>query len=263
MGVSAARNVGIAAAHAPWIALLDDDDLWAPSKLRLQLDAAAATHADFAFTGGVAIDRQGRVTSSESAPRADSNLHRRLLSSRVIPYIASNVITSASLIERAGVFDTALQHLADWDFVLRLSQAGAAVAVDEPLIAYRLHGANMQIDDTGLMDELRYLNEKYTEASAANAASIDMAGWWRWRINARRLAGDRRGTAAAYIRLARVTRNPQDAIRGVAMMLGGERAMSFARHLGRSQRQAVAPGWLEAALNVNAETLSEVCRSSN
>src|SRR4051794_3960548 len=39
-GVSAARNAGIAAAAAPWIALLDDDDLWAPSKLAMQLEAA-------------------------------------------------------------------------------------------------------------------------------------------------------------------------------------------------------------------------------
>ena len=36
-GAANARNAGIAAARASWLALLDDDDLWAPQKLERQL----------------------------------------------------------------------------------------------------------------------------------------------------------------------------------------------------------------------------------
>src|SRR5512132_669045 len=43
LGVATARNVGIAAARAPWIALLDDDDLWSPDKLKRQMDALDAS----------------------------------------------------------------------------------------------------------------------------------------------------------------------------------------------------------------------------
>ncbi|WP_229415583.1 glycosyltransferase [Moorena bouillonii] len=39
-GCTAARRVGVAAAQAPWIAHLDDDDEWMPQKLELQLEAA-------------------------------------------------------------------------------------------------------------------------------------------------------------------------------------------------------------------------------
>src|SRR5213592_4830183 len=44
-GVAQARNAGIGAARGTWIALLDDDDLWAPDKLRTQLDTATSEGA--------------------------------------------------------------------------------------------------------------------------------------------------------------------------------------------------------------------------
>ena len=45
-GVGDARNAGVDASRAPWVALLDDDDEWLPDKLALQLAAArASSHA--------------------------------------------------------------------------------------------------------------------------------------------------------------------------------------------------------------------------
>ena len=41
LGAAKARNVGITAARTPWVAFLDNDDLWAPTKLELQLKALA------------------------------------------------------------------------------------------------------------------------------------------------------------------------------------------------------------------------------
>ena len=38
-GVAAARNLAITQAAGTWMAFLDDDDLWAPRKLRSVLDA--------------------------------------------------------------------------------------------------------------------------------------------------------------------------------------------------------------------------------
>jgi GT2 family glycosyltransferase len=42
LGGAEARNIGISNARSPWIALLDDDDEWLPSKLEMQLDATQA-----------------------------------------------------------------------------------------------------------------------------------------------------------------------------------------------------------------------------
>jgi succinoglycan biosynthesis protein ExoO len=46
-GPSAARNVGLRAAKADWIALLDADDAWKPGRLERLSEVASATSADF------------------------------------------------------------------------------------------------------------------------------------------------------------------------------------------------------------------------
>src|ERR1700692_4711484 len=45
VGGSAARNRGVAEASGEWIACLDDDDEWMPTKLEAQLEAAAGSKA--------------------------------------------------------------------------------------------------------------------------------------------------------------------------------------------------------------------------
>ncbi|MCU1348382.1 MAG: hypothetical protein JWO56_1412, partial [Acidobacteria bacterium] len=67
-GQAAARNRGLAAATAPWVAFLDDDDLWSPVKLRQQLAVATATGADLVSCGTVVVDDR-RTVIYELAPQ--------------------------------------------------------------------------------------------------------------------------------------------------------------------------------------------------
>ena len=63
--VAAARNMGADAATGAWIALLDDDDLWSPQKLRLQLAAAEDTGRSWVYAGVVEIDGRGVLLGGE------------------------------------------------------------------------------------------------------------------------------------------------------------------------------------------------------
>src|SRR4051794_21508918 len=113
-GQGVARDTGVAAARADWVAFLDDDDRWSPDKLRLQLESAAAAGADFVYCAAVAADPAGSVRRYMAAPDPQI-LKQRIRARNVIPAGSSNVLARAELLRRVGGFDPALTHLADWD----------------------------------------------------------------------------------------------------------------------------------------------------
>lgn len=159
-GVSRARNAGAAVATAPWVAFCDDDDLWAPTKLRAQLTAAADADAVWAYGGAVKIDLGNAVLGGSPPPSADE-LVARIGTWNVMPGGSSNVVVRSHGFEEAGGFDPSLKNLADWDLWIRLAQLGRPACVDEPLVGYRIHGGNAS-GDTGLVvAEARRLDGRY------------------------------------------------------------------------------------------------------
>ncbi len=131
----------------------------------------------------------------------------------------------------------------------------------ETLVSYTIHQANLHQDDSMLAEELNRFAGKHAEERARSGVSLDRAAWLRWRIGGRRAGGRRLGSAATYLKLGWLSRDPGVTIRGMTLALGGEGAMRAARGVrdrGRPRPGPPAPPWLARAANPSEASLRAV-----
>lgn len=195
IGVSAARNRGIAAARGEWIAFCDDDDLWSPDKLSHQLAAAERAGTDWAYSGDVNIDDELRILSG-GPPRDPQDVVALLPRWNPIASGGSNVIVRSDILARVGGFDPSLRRTEDWDLWIRIARTGPPACVREPLVAYRFHLGNVMIDPSGIVNEARLLAIRYG-IPVDEAAMQRRAAWTALRAGRRLLAARHYASAIA------------------------------------------------------------------
>ena len=241
-GVGAARNSGIAAASGSWVGFLDDDDLWAPQKLRAQLTAADRAGAGFVYGGALTVREPDGAVVSTWDPLEPDELVRTIRRYNPVPAGASNVLVRTALVREAGGFDPALSHLADWDLWLRLLERTPAAACLEPLVAYVAHESNMHVVSIeSALAEGRYLARKHADSTLPG--SWDRVVFERWLAEGYADAGRPLAAAHRFAVAAVHGRRAADVGSALALVL---RAAGLRRP--RERPVSPAPDWVRTAL---------------
>jgi glycosyltransferase involved in cell wall biosynthesis len=193
-GLSAARNRGAAEAHAEWLAFVDDDDLWAPDKLALQVAAARQAGVSWVYTGAVNVTLDLRVLGG-APPPPPNVLVERLKRLNAVPGGGSGVLMDAKVFHDLGGFSLDYRHHADWDLWLRLCRIHPPACVQRPLIGYRIHTMNRSLDTEGMLEELDLLERRYR-------IKVDHLSFLRHVARVSMRAGRNRDALRYYLRAA-------------------------------------------------------------
>lgn len=142
LGVSNARNVGTKAARGTYVAYLDADDLWHPSKIAKQVAAIEAHGGDPEWAAVYClfrtVDRHGRLIGS--APAFETRGYC-FASHLIVNHLGngSSLMVRKDIALAVGGFNPAYSLCEDIDFQLRILRHYKLELVREYLVAYRNH----------------------------------------------------------------------------------------------------------------------------
>ena len=152
-GVSAARNLGIAAAAGSLIAFLDSDDLWLPAKLARQVDFFRAhPQALICQTQETWVRNGVRVNPKKRHRKRSGMIFEPSLELCLVS--PSAVMLRRELLDVVGCFDVSLPACEDYDLWLRIGSRWPIFLMDEPLILKRGGHAD-QLSNTPSLDKYR------------------------------------------------------------------------------------------------------------
>lgn len=154
-------NIGLAAAKAPLVTMLHQDDMWLPGRAVALCDLAraypqaelwlhpawfAGPNDDLVGSFGPAFGNKDRLVASADAVKA--------------LVVQNTVALPAAMFKR----DTALQlgglsedlwYTADWDFWLKLASAGPIAWTPQKLAAFRVHENSQTVQGSKAIDDFR------------------------------------------------------------------------------------------------------------
>lgn len=171
---SAARNTGIDATSGAFIAFLDDDDEWLPTKLENQLalfSASKVQNLGLVYCGAILIDAVSGAEMGRLPARKRGDVLGDLLDQNCISGGGSTPMVKKEVFERCGLFDPAHDLVRgtceDWEMWLRISSCYAVDFVDGFLARYSLRsGASLLTKDLSWADKAhahQYILHKYSD----------------------------------------------------------------------------------------------------
>ncbi len=155
-GVAAARNFAIRNSSGVYVAPIDSDDIWYPTKIEKQVAALerGGESAAVAYTWSVSIDENDNILDAGPKWDLEGEVFQALVMRNFIGNASVPLFRRAAL-NRVGHYNEELraqdaQGCEDWDICLRCAEKFEYRVVQEYLVGYRCYSESMSYNHAAM-----------------------------------------------------------------------------------------------------------------
>lgn len=160
-GACAARNTGLMVSKGYYVAFLDDDDEWLPSKIEEQVKGFSDNSIAMVYAGFIVIDETINKKYISSNDYKKGYVFTSLLKNNFVGN-TSNPLIKKECIDKVGFFDVKMQSAQEYDLWLRIAMRYPVNHIKKPLLYYYIHNdKRISTDVDKKIAGFERINDKY------------------------------------------------------------------------------------------------------
>lgn len=176
-GLPAARNTGIAQSRGEFIAILDSDDVWLPTRLARGVAIMDSNpHVGLVHSRIARIDSGGGIVDYLAFPsRYQAGKIALNIYTRRANILCPTVLLRKSCLDAVGAFDETMRATEDRDLWFRIAERYEIAYIDEVLAYYRVGHGSMSSDPGRMLKAQLSFVQKHHKRGACSWIALRQA----------------------------------------------------------------------------------------